>query len=206
VAVSPARQEATDALLNAAEALLVEVGYAAVSTRRLAERAGVNHGLVHYYFGSMEEVLLQTLERYTSRLIERQRRLYSSSGPFIDKWRQAMSFLDEDLDSGYQKIWFELQAMAWNQPEMATRVRRVTDTWLGVLTDALGIALRAYGLENAFPLEAVVSLVATFNQGIILERLVGVDSGHRALLASIDAWLVDLESRAEPEVGAKEET
>jgi AcrR family transcriptional regulator len=206
MAVSPARQEATEALLNAAEALLVEVGYASISTRRLAERASVNHGLVHYYFGSMEEVLLQTLERYTARLIDRQRQLYDAAGPFIDKWRQAMSFLDEDLDSGYQKIWFELQAMAWNQPEMATRVRRVTDTWLGVLTDALGIALRAYGLENAFPLEAVVSLVATFNQGIILERLVGVDSGHRALLASIDAWLVDLESRAEPEVGAKEET
>jgi AcrR family transcriptional regulator len=206
MAVSPARQEATEALLNAAEALLVEVGYASISTRRLAERAGVNHGLVHYYFGSMEEVLLQTLERFTDRLIERQRQLYSSPGPFIDKWRQAMSFLDEDLESGYQKIWFELQAMAWNKPEMATRVRRVTDTWLGVLTDALGTALRDYGLEDTFPLEAVVSLVATFNQGIILERLVGVDSGHGALLESIDAWLVDLESQTTTRVGAKEST
>jgi len=206
VAVSPARQEATEALLNAAEALLVEVGYASISTRRLAERAGVNHGLVHYYFGSMEEVLLQTLERFTDRLIERQRQLYSSPGPFIAKWRQAMSFLDEDLDSGYQKIWFELQAMAWNQPQMATRVRHVTATWLGVLTDALGIAVADYGLEDVIPLEALVSLVATFNQGIILERLVGVDSGHRALLASIDAWLVDLDAHAATEVGAKEET
>jgi AcrR family transcriptional regulator len=206
VAVTPARQEATEALLNAAEALLVEVGYASISTRRLAERAGVNHGLVHYYFGSMEEVLLQTLERFTDRLIERQRQLYSSPGPFIDKWRQAMSFLDEDLESGYQKIWFELQAMAWNQPKMAIRVRRVTETWLGVLTDALRTALRDYGLENAFALEAVVSLVATFNQGIILERLVGVDSGHQALLESIDAWVVGLESIAAAGVNKKAET
>jgi len=197
VAVSVARQEATVALLDAADALLVEVGFAGITTRRLAERAGVNHGLVHYYFGSMEEVLLQTLERFTSGLIERQREVYGSPGPFIDRWRRAISFLDEDLDSGYQKIWFELQAMAWNHPEMASRVRLVTEAWLSVLREALGRAMADYGLEDAgLPLEAVVSLVATFNQGIILERLVGTDSGHRALLQSIDAWLVGLEAGA----------
>ena len=44
---SPARRDATEALLDAAESLLVEVGYAAITVRKLADRAGVNHGLVH---------------------------------------------------------------------------------------------------------------------------------------------------------------
>ena len=70
VSVSAARQEATEAILDAAECLLVDVGYARITTRRLAERAGVNPGLVHDYFGSMEEVLLQAVERFTSRLAE----------------------------------------------------------------------------------------------------------------------------------------
>jgi len=48
VTATPARIEATDALLDAAEQLLVEIGYSAITTRKLAERAGVNHGLVHY--------------------------------------------------------------------------------------------------------------------------------------------------------------
>ena len=52
--VSTARSTAEEALLDAAERLLVEVGYAGITTRRLAEEAGVNHGLVHYYFGSNE--------------------------------------------------------------------------------------------------------------------------------------------------------
>ena len=39
--------------MDAAEHLLYEVGYAGVTTRAVAEAAGVNHGLVHYYFGSM---------------------------------------------------------------------------------------------------------------------------------------------------------
>ena len=73
MAANLGREQAVNALLDAAESLLVERGYAFVTTRRLAERAGVNHGLVHYYFGSMEEVFLQTLERFTDRLVERQR-------------------------------------------------------------------------------------------------------------------------------------
>ena len=165
MAISAARRDATDALLDAAEALLVEVGYAAVTTRKLAERAGVNHGLVHYYFGSMEEVLVQTLERYTARLTARQREMYAASGPFIDKWRQAMAYLDDDLASGYQKIWYELQAMAWNHPEMRSRVQGVTDTWLGVLrvacADAMGLRQHEPTLEYLIDLVVDVQTVRT---------------------------------------------
>src|SRR5436853_6015161 len=65
----------------AAERLLVSIGYADVSVRRLAEEAGANHGLVHYYFGSMEELFLRVLERFTDRLIERQRAMYAADVP-----------------------------------------------------------------------------------------------------------------------------
>ena len=122
---SPQRRDATEALLDAAESLLVEVGYSAITVRKLADRAGVNHGLVHYYFGSMEEVALQTLERFTDRLIERQVALYAAETPFVDKWRTAMRYLQADFDSGYQKVWFELQAMAWNHDEMRDRLGAV---------------------------------------------------------------------------------
>ena len=54
-----ARSAAEEALLDAAERLLVEVGYGGITTRRLADAAGVNHGLVHYYFGSNEALLVR---------------------------------------------------------------------------------------------------------------------------------------------------
>src|SRR6185312_103888 len=123
VTATPARLEATEALLDAAEAMLVEVGYAGITTRKLAERAGVNHGLVHYYFGSMEDLLLKVVERFTAGLVERQRAMYAQSIPFIEKWRQAMRFLDEDNRSGYQKIWFELQALGWNDERVRARLQ-----------------------------------------------------------------------------------
>jgi AcrR family transcriptional regulator len=185
--VSTARVEASDALLDAAEKLLIEVGYAGITTRRLAERAGVNHGLVHYYFGSMEELLLRVIERFTDQLIVRQKEMYDTPVPFIDKWRTAMRFMDEDAASGYQKVWFELQAMAWNVPSVRARIQDVHRRWVSVVRPAFDVGLDELGIDKGrFPTEAIVSLVITFNEGIMLERLSGVDSGHGALLGMID--------------------
>src|SRR6187399_1674660 len=89
-APSAARQKAREALLDAAQRLLIEMGYAKLTTRELAAAAGVNQGLIHYYFGSLEEVLFQALERYSDALLERQRALYAGPEPFIAKWRTAM--------------------------------------------------------------------------------------------------------------------
>lgn len=189
-----ARGGPPDALLDAAERLLIAEGHAAISTRRVAEEAGMNHGLVHYYFGSMEELFVQVLERFTGRLIDRQRAMYAEDVPFIDKWRTAMSYLDSDQASGYQKIWFELQALAWNRADLRHRVARVNAEWRAVLTDAFERAARDYGIDTeAFPVPAIVSLVMTFNEGMILDHLSGVDEGQQPLLDAIDGWLQKLE-------------
>jgi AcrR family transcriptional regulator len=191
-AVSPAAQKtaartaAEQALLDAAERLLAEAGYASITTRRLAEEAGLNHGLVHYYFGSNENLLVRALERFTGRLITRQRELYGSDLPFADRWRTAMRYLLSE-DVRYQKTWLELQALAWNNPDIRARLARVNAEWRGVLTEAFAQPRRELGI--ALPLEALVSLVMTFNLGIIVERLGGIDTGHRELLDWIEHWM-----------------
>jgi AcrR family transcriptional regulator len=177
---------AEDALLDAAERLLVEVGYAGVTTRRLAEEAGVNHGLVHYYFGSIETLLLRALERFTQQLLARQQELYAADMPFREKWRAAMRHLLSD-DVTYEKVWLELQAMAWNDPVLRQRLADVNERWRTVLTEAFAEPHRQLGIE--MPLRAMVSLVMTFNLGMIVERLGGVDAGHSELLEWIDQWL-----------------
>lgn len=54
---SPARAGAAEKLVAAACDLLAEVGPRAASVRAIASRAGVNHGLVHHYFGSKDALL-----------------------------------------------------------------------------------------------------------------------------------------------------
>jgi AcrR family transcriptional regulator len=190
-AVRPGR-ETEQALLDAAERLLMEAGAAGVTTRKVAEAAGANHGLVHYYFGSVEQLLVRVLERFTERLIERQRLMYAADVPFLDKWRTAMAYLDEDRP--YQKLWFELQALAWNRPELRERLARVHAEWQAVLTEAFAPVRERLGID--MPLDALVTLVYTFNEGVILDRLSGIEDGHRELLDWIERWLREREERA----------
>lgn len=192
----PKRSPVEEAFLDAAERLLIEVGYTRISTRRLGREAGANHGLVHYYFGSMDELFAQVLQRFTDRLIARQREMYAREAPFIDKWRTAMAFLDEDLASGYPKVWLELNALAWNKPALQEVLRDVNARWRRVLLDAFEMARREYGLsEHEAPVHAMAALVMTFNMGLFVERLSGIDEGHDALRSWIDDWLASLEAR-----------
>lgn len=193
------RPEVETRFLDAAERLLIDVGYAQVSTRKLAETAAANHGLVHYYFGSMEELFIRVLERFTQRLIARQRELYASDMPYVAKWREAMRYLD--LDRPYQKIWWELQAMAWNRPQFRERVAAVHAAWCDAMRTAVAEALTRYRLDSG-PLsaDAWVTMIVALNEGIILERLSGITRGHEELLNGIDGWLTSLEQSADDDL------
>ena len=89
-------------LIDAAVQLFATRGLS-VTLYDIAAEAGVNHGLVHYYFGSNENLLVHALERFTGRLITRQRELYAADLPFVDKWRMAMCYLVSE-DVSYKKI------------------------------------------------------------------------------------------------------
>jgi AcrR family transcriptional regulator len=181
------------AFLDAAERLLVTEGAAGISTRQLAREAGQNHGLVHYYFGSIDELLLRTLERFTSRVLDRQRAMYATDAPFAEKWRTAMGYIEEDLKSGYPKVWAELESLAWHKPELRVRLNAVSDSWRTLLRDALADAIEEYNLESGrFSAEAWAALVMQFNKGLLFERLLGFDRGHAELLTAIDGWLASL--------------
>ena len=169
----------------------------------MAKEAGVNHGLVHYYFGSMENLLLRVLEQFTEDLIERQRAMYAADIPFLEKWRSAMSFLEADIEAGYPKLWLELQALGWNNPAVGSRVANVNAEWRRVLTEAFDGAMREYGIDrDRFPLDAVVALVITFNAGIQLERMSGISDGHDELLAMVDGLLASMEKAKAKEPGS----
>ena len=109
---------------------------------------------------------MRVLERFTERLIERQRELYAADAPFVEKWRTAMRYLVSEDVEPYEKIWLELQALAWNDAELRERLAR------GERRVARGAhrgvrASRTASSGSTMPLEALVSLVMTFNLGIM---------------------------------------
>lgn len=196
--VSDARQQTTVALMDAAERLLYEVGYAGVTTRAVAEVAGVRPGLVHYYFGSMEELLTLTLERFVDQLTSAVDGLYADPDlSFADKWRLGSQYWVEEPTSHFPKVLMELLAVGWNVPTLKARLTHVHGRFRAVFERHFGQALRDYGLdEQQYPLKVIVAAVTSFQLGLIVEGLSDVHEGHRELLDWIQRWVDDLEAQA----------
>ena len=194
--VSQARQQTTVAMMDAAEQLLYEVGYSGVTTRAVAEAAGVNHGLVHYYFGSMDELLTQTLERFVEQLAQALEALYADTTlTFAEKWRLGSQFWVNEPTSRFPKILLELLAMGWNMPSIQERITEVHARFRAIFEHHFGQALRDYGVdERQFPLKVIVAAVTSYQLGLIVEGLSGVEVGHRELLDWIQQWIDQLEA------------
>jgi len=129
------RATTVDRILDAARECLGESGFAAFSTRAVAERADVPLSQIHYHFRSKQQLLLRVLEEENQALVMRQRAMFEGSGSFAEKWDRACDYLDEDLESGYVRVLQEMIAAGWSDPEVATAVRRFMAGWFGLLAD-----------------------------------------------------------------------
>nr|MBA2294251.1 hypothetical protein [Actinomycetota bacterium] len=94
----------------------------------------------------------------------------------------------------YQKVWLELQALAWNRPELRDRVACVHGEWRAVLLEAFEQASVEHSID--VPVGVLVTLVTTFNEGVILDRASGISEGHAELLEWIERWLDNGDRRA----------
>ncbi len=144
-------------ILEAAKQALLDMGYAGLSTRRIAEAAGVTLSQIHYHFGSKHGLVLEVLENENQRLLERQKSMFASEMPFWKQWEQACDFLEDDLASGYVRVLQELTAAGWSDPEIAAAVREMLSKWFGVLAEVANKAShRIGGLGPFTPAEAGV--------------------------------------------------
>jgi AcrR family transcriptional regulator len=184
-----------EALLDATERLLAAHGPSVLTTRRIAEEAGQAHGLIRYYFGSVEELMILATKRAAQRILTRQRALYAGEGSFVEKWRTAMAYLETDLRSEtFPKLAAELLALGWNEPAYRTALREMMEGFTDMLSDAVRKALEEFDV-GPVDVEAIATLIRTFQLGILVERLAGVDTGHGALLQVIDEGLARLPRR-----------
>lgn len=95
-------------ILEAARRCLLADGYAALSTRKVAEDAGVPLSQIHYHFGSKEELILSLLRRENDPLLERQTEMFAKEIPLWKRWEQVCAYFDEDIASGYVRVLHEM--------------------------------------------------------------------------------------------------
>lgn len=119
-------------ILSAAEEVLREYGYAGLTTREVAGRAGVQTSQIHYHFGSRRGLLLGLFDYLNKRLLDRQHRTFNDDLPLWRKWDIACDYLDQDLESGYVRVLQELAAAGWSDQTISTVLREGIAGWVEV--------------------------------------------------------------------------
>jgi AcrR family transcriptional regulator len=197
-----ARGEATRSLiLDAARDVLRQHGYAATTTRAVADRAGVQLSLVHYHYGGKRGLLVAVLDRENARLLERQQALYAGDEPLAAKWRAACAYLREDLSSGYVRILWELWAAGLSDPELAQRWRDSFAGWRDLLTDVAERWAAEHEVELPMSPRALATLVANAFEGAEIEILAGVsedEAPHHEALEAVGTLIERLEGGPPP--------
>ena len=164
-------------ILTAARDRLLQDGYARLSTRGVADLAGVPLSQVHYHFGGKQQLILSVLAREDERLLERQTRMYAEDRPLWQRYEQACDFLDEDLASGYVRVVQEMTAASWSDPEIAVQVRVLLQRWIDLLADVL-VAAEQRGLAlGPCTAREVATLVVLLFLGGESALLLGLESG-----------------------------
>lgn len=185
-------------ILTAAKTALLESGYAGLSTRRVAEAAGVPLSQIHYHFGSRQNLVLAILAEENERLLERQGRMFGAELPLWKQWDQACDFLEDDLRSGFVRVLQEMTAAGWSDEEIASTVRDYLAGWFELLTQTAARNAHRFGDLGPFAPAEVATLVGTTFLGVETMILLGFDENAmpcRSALRSVGFLLRTLEER-----------
>ena len=174
------------ALLDAAQSLMVDEGYAAVSSRKVAARAGLKPQLVHYYFRTMDDLFVALVRRGADQSRERQAAALASDQPLWALW-------ELNTDPTGRTVITEMAALANHRKDLRTEIAELARTLRTEQIDALVPVLDRYGIRETLTPESFVVLANALGQVLVMEDALGLDIGHAALRAQVEDVLTRYE-------------
>jgi AcrR family transcriptional regulator len=176
------REATREALIEATAQIMLDEGYAAATSRRVAAKAGVKPALVHYYFPSMDDLFVAVLRDKAEHNLARQREAIAESEPLHALW-----LLNSATDA---QLFTEFLAMANHRKairsEISAYAMRFRDLEEGVVT----MALKARGIDlELFPPVVMSMIMGGLARMVLHEQGLGITHGHKEATAFIERCL-----------------
>jgi AcrR family transcriptional regulator len=170
-------------LIKVAARLVRDEGCSAVTARRLAEEVGLKRQIVHYYFGTIEELLIAVIRTGVGKIHDRLKRALDSVEP------------DEPL----RVIWetgstvtatlFEFSALAIRREPIRVEIKRYMEQYREIQSKALARHLELRGIEPKIPPVVTAIVIDSIAHTLAVERVIGVTEGHAKVRAIVEEWL-----------------
>ena len=166
---------------------MVQDGYAAVSSRRIAEEAGVTPGLVHYYFPTLDDLFLAVLRRRAEHNQKRQEQLLQDAQPLRALW----AFHSEPQGAA---LLCEFMALANHRKAIGEEIARHAENFRRLQLRALSAHLEDSDLDTErIPPAALLLLMDSLSQKLVQERSIGMRTGLPEAVALVERTLEFLE-------------
>lgn len=175
------------AILDGAERVLQTRGYGAITSRSIAEEAGVKHQLVYYYFQDIDELLLAAFKRRMARGIVRLKENAVADRPVRAIWENFNAAID---------AWLEFEYMA-----LANHHDGIRQEIIAFLTEARAIETeiieQVYRDRNLGPGPiapgALAFLITYVSMSLVREKGTGFTVAHPEIEAMVERFLQSLE-------------
>ncbi|HEX4219237.1 MAG TPA: TetR/AcrR family transcriptional regulator [Acidimicrobiales bacterium] len=183
---------ARNAVLDAAQKLMLEEGYASVTARRVAALAKVNSALVFYYFETMDGLFIALFQRGAERSFERLQDALSSAQPLWGFW-------DSIHDRSGSALTMEFIALANHRKAIRAEIADYSRRFRREQLETLSSVLAGYGLDpELWPAASTIVALSGISRFLLIEEAFDVDIGHAETVALIEERIRALEGdRAE---------
>jgi TetR/AcrR family transcriptional regulator len=169
-------------LIDAARRVIQEHGYAALTSRRVATEAGQKPQLVHYYFRTMDDLLLALVRRGGDETFKRLARAVASKEPLRELWKLHM-------DPASTVVTMEVMAVANHHIGIRAEARRYAEQYRNIQAEAISAHLELHGIRSQVPPLAVTLIMTGIAQVLLREKALGMTLGHQDVESGVASWL-----------------
>jgi AcrR family transcriptional regulator len=174
-------------LLDTAERLLRDEGYAAVTSRRVGEAADVKPQLVHYYFPSMDDLFTALFRRRAEQGLENARQALDSDRPLRVLWQRSRDPSDAAVRA-------EFMALAHHRKELKAEMAAFIDQIRRLQYEAVVRYFEARGGQTEIDPAVVTLLIGSVAMMLAREEELGVTFGHAQTEALVERALARFEA------------
>lgn len=167
-------------LIEAAARIINEQGYAALSAKTLAESVGLKRQIVHYYFRTMDDLLLAVVRYYGDMGLDRFSHAAKSGDPLRLVW---------EMQTDASATTFAFMAMASHKPVIRAELRRYLEAFRKLQVEAVSGYMASRGIDAGLSPAAAVIILQSVSQALSAEVAMGTELCHDEVRAVVDGWL-----------------
>lgn len=168
---------------------MLDHGYASVTYRAVAAKAGVTPALVQYYFPTLDDLFVATIRRRGDQNLQRLENALrrGTKHPVRVLWEYSNKEATASLTT-------EFMALGNHRKSIRSEITEVTDRVRKLQFDALEDHAKDESIHLELTPEALIFLVTAIPKLLQLEQAVGIDAGHAEIVDVIEAHLAATEA------------